>query len=270
MPAGFFILLHWKRQQKVFLQNLAVLRQRHDAEAIHDLRVAVKKLRACLKLFHLLSVETGTAKSFEQTEQVFAVLGKHRDIAMGLLLLQEFEKANKITYTAFRFQLKTALQRTEIWVKDALRKYDEKEVADLTTTLQQRFKKTGVDKLPDKARTMLDREIKNLKQDAKHFSNEPHAMRKELKNIFYWISSFPKDMLMDAGRLKKLKKSLDELGDWQDLQMLYEKVRHFRKDFVPDARTEYILLKDLEKNIEDKMEVKLRKAETGFKEFTKG
>jgi CHAD domain-containing protein len=267
MPVTFFILLYWKRQQKVFLQNLATLRSRHDAKAIHDLRVAVKKLRAYLKLLNRLINETATGKSFEKTEQLFAVLGKYRDIGMGLSLIEEFEKANKINYTAFRYQLKSALQRTEIWVKDALGKYDEKELADLTIELQQTLKKTDVDKLPAKAKAIIDKEIKNLKQDAKHFSDRPHVMRKALKNIFYWITSFPKDPLVDAAGVKKLKKSLDELGDWQDLEMLYEKVKHFRKDFVPDARNEYELLKSLEQKIEEKMEVKLRKAEDNFKEF---
>jgi CHAD domain-containing protein len=267
MPATFFILLNWKRQQRVFLQNLAILRQRHDALAIHDLRVAVKRLRSYLKLFHLLLSEIETEKGFEKIEHLFNVLGKHRDIEIGLSLLQEFEKANKINYTAFRFQLKTAVQRAEIWAKDALSKYDEKELTDLTILLQQSLKEADIDKLPAKAKAIVDKEIKDLKSDAKHFSDQPHAMRKAMKNIFYWIASFPKNIETDAGRLKKMKKSLDELGDWQDLEMLLDKVKHFRKDFVPDTREEYGLLKNLEKSIEEKMEIKLKKAEDSFKEF---
>ena len=77
MPATFFILLHWKRQQRAFLQNLAKLNQQQETKAIHDLRVAIKKLRAYLKLMTLLVNDIDKETSFEKTEQLFDVLGKY-------------------------------------------------------------------------------------------------------------------------------------------------------------------------------------------------
>src|SRR3989337_647011 len=100
MPA-IFILLHWKRQQRVLLRNLAKLKGLQEVKAIHDLRVAIKKLRSYLKLLTIL-LNDGKETDFEKTEQLFSVLGKHRDIEMGLLLLQSLEKENKMTYAAFR------------------------------------------------------------------------------------------------------------------------------------------------------------------------
>ena len=267
MPVTFFILLHWKRQQRVFLQNLAKLNQQQETKAIHDLRVAIKKLRAYLKLMTLLVNDIDKETSFEKTEQLFDVLGKYRDIEIGLSLLQSFEKENRKTYTAFRFQLKTALQRSGIWGQNALNKYDQKELIDLTKDLEQHLKKADQQKLLDRTGAIITREIKKLKRESKHFSNQPHEMRKTLKSVFYWISICPKDFLLSNGELKKLKKSLDMLGDWQDHEMLGNKVKHFRKDFVPDAREEYLLLKELEKNIEDKMEKKLHKADENLREF---
>jgi CHAD domain-containing protein len=267
MPATFFILLHWKRQQRVFLQNRAKLTVQRDTKAIHDIRVATKKLRSYLKLLAILLNKTDSEMGFEKTEQLFSVLGKYRDIEMGLLLLQSFEKENKITYTAFRFQLKMALQRTEIWVQNAFNKYDEKELTDLTGDLQQYLKEKNNQELLDKTGLVLNKEFKKLKRLARHFSRQPHAVRKMLKNIFYWVSICPKDILLNSGEIKKLKKSLDHLGDWQDHEMLYRKIKHFRQDFIPDSREEYLLLKELEKNIENKMETKLQKADKEIQEF---
>lgn len=267
MSATFFILLHWKRQQRVFLQNLAKLTRQQDTRAIHDLRVAIKKLRAYLKLLAILLNEIDSETGFKKTEQLFDVLGKHRDIEIGLSLLQSFEKENKITYTAFRFQLKTALQRTGIWTQNALNKYDGKELITLTKDIAQGLKEADKQKLLDKTGAAINKEIKKLKRDGTHFSNEPHTMRKTLKNVFYWISICPKDFLINSDQVKKLKKSLDLLGDWQDHEMLHQKIKHFRKDFVPGSREEYALLKELEKKIEDKMEAKLHKAAESFQEF---
>ena len=267
MPATIFILLHWKRQQKVFLQNLSKLKEQKETDAVHDLRVAVKRMRSYLKLLTILLDEKDNEVEFEKTEQLYSILGKYRDIEVGLLLLQSFEEENKITYTAFRFHLKIALQRTEAWAQHALSKYDEKELNDLTRKLGQSLKTNTHQQLLDKTGIILNKELKNLKQVKKHFSRRPHEARKRLKNISYWISICPKDFLINSGDLKKLKKSLDLLGDWQDNEMLSNKIKHFRKDFVPDSREEYLLLKELEKNIAVKMETILQKAEKEIQGF---
>jgi len=265
MPA-IFILLHWKRQQRVLLRNLAKLKGLQEVKAIHDLRVAIKKLRSYLKLLTIL-LNDGKETDFEKTEQLFSVLGKHRDIEMGLLLLQSLEKENKMTYAAFRMQLKVALQTTEIWVQNALNKYDEKGLADLTTELQQYLKEKNNQALLDKTGIALTKELKKLKRLTRHFEAHPHEIRKMLKNVFYWISICPKDFLIGAVQVSKLKKSLNHLGDWQDHEMLYRKIKHFRKDFIPDSREEYLLLKELEKSIKSKMGAKLQKAEKEIKAF---
>ena len=267
MAATFFILLHWRRQQRAFLQNLVQLNKQQDPKVVHDLRVSIKKLRSYLKLLAILLNKTYNKPGFEKTEQLFSVLGKYRDIEMALLLLQSFEKENKIIYTAFRFQLKLALQTAEIWAQNALNKYDEKELPDLTRKLVQDLKEKGKNDLSGKAIIVLNKEFNKLKRIARHFSNQPHEVRKMLKNIFYWLSIFPRDILLNSSQVRKLRKSLNYLGDWQDHEMLYQKIKHFRKDFVPDSREEYLLLKELEKSIESKMEVMLHKADESVRGF---
>ncbi len=143
MPATLFILYHWKKQEKIFLQNLQALRSGHQTDAIHDLRVAVKKLRSYLKLLTIVFKEKDYDSEFETTEQLFSVLGKHRDIEMGLSLLQAFEQENAVAYTAFSNQLKAVLQQTRAWTQNALKDYDEKELTDLTLQLKQDLKETN-------------------------------------------------------------------------------------------------------------------------------
>jgi len=260
MSATIFILLHWKRQQRVFSQNLATLRVLPDDKAVHDLRVAVKKLRSYLKLLAILIKKIGEEPGLEKTGQLFKVLGKHRDIEIGLLLLQDFEKANKVTYTAFRFHLKVALQRTQLWVQHALTRYDASEMTQLTRQLGLHLKEKSGQELLNEINIIFSKENKKLERLVKHLTDRPHEIRKMLKNIFYWIAICPKDFLFNSSQVNKLKKTLEQLGDWQDHEMLHSKIKHFRKDFVPASREEYQQLKDLEKDIEHKMELMLVKA----------
>ena len=260
MPAPIFILLHWKKQQRIFSQNLAILRKLPDDKAIHDLRVAVKKLRSYLKLLTILFKKIEEEPGFEKTGQLFKVLGKHRDIEMGLILLEAFEKEHRLTYTAFRFHLKVALQRTQLWVQNALSKYDDTELSRLTRQLGLHLKESNKEELLKEINIIFTKENKKLTRLVKHLADQPHEIRKMLKNIFYWIAICPKDFLLNSSQVSKLKKALDQLGDWQDHEMLHSKIKHFRKDFVPASREEYLQLKDLEKDIERKMELMLAKA----------
>jgi len=260
MSATIFILLHWKKQQRIFSQNLATLRKLPDDKAIHDLRVAVKKLRSYLKLLTILFKKIEEEPGFEKTGQLFKVLGKHRDIEIGLVLLEGFEKQHKVTYTAFRFHLKVALQRTQLWVQNALSKYDESELTGLTRQLGLHLKEANRLELLKEISILFTKENKKLARLAKDLADQPHEIRKMLKNIFYWIGICPKDFLLNSNQVTKLKKALDQLGDWQDHEMLHSKIKHFRKDFVPASREEYQQLKDLEKDIQRKMELMLAKA----------
>src|SRR5688572_16737841 len=147
MPSQDFILLHWKKQLQVFLQNLETLKKQYNADTVHDLRVIVKKLRAYLKLLHLLYPQKDYGPDFDKTEKFFSILGKHRDIEVGMQLLESLEKDNSSEYTLFKDHLKNALQLTTEWMQVALADYDESELKELTIKLDQELTGTGSEEL---------------------------------------------------------------------------------------------------------------------------
>ena len=254
MPASNFILKQWNKQQTVFLQNLEGLRKKDKEKTIdriHDLRVATKKLRSYLKLLTLLLNKKDYTALFEKTEQVFSVLGKHRDIEMGLAVINSLEKENKISYTAFDHYLKAVHQQVWIWVQAALKNYDEKELVALTIRVEQDLNDKNNDELLQKLNGIVEKELNKSRRLAGHLTQQPHLIRKLFKDIFYWASLLPKEIQV-PDQLKGIKKSLENLGNWQDLEMLQRKIKHFRKDFVPDSGEDHRLLKELEKTIMDK------------------
>jgi CHAD domain-containing protein len=265
MPATLFILRHWKKQEKLFFENLNKLRLATEPNAIHDLRVAFKKLRSYKKLLDIVSKEEDNAKQlFEKTEQLFGVLGKHRDIETGLLLLQAFEKENKVVYTEAREHLKTLLLQAGEWVKNALEEYEEKGLKDTTLEIEQHLKGTARQEILDKFRYVVNKKLKGAGGLAIDPGRHPHRVRKFFKDIFYWASLSPKDILSDSEELKKIKRTLGYLGDWQDHEMLHRKIKHFRKDFLPVSSEEYDLLKNLENQIGVKMKTLLDKAKVNI------
>jgi CHAD domain-containing protein len=251
MVAVNFILKHWKKEQTVFLQNLEGLRKQNKGETInlvHDLRVATKKLRSYLKLLSLLLNKKDYKALFEKTEQLFSVLGKHRDIEMGLEGVAAFEKGNKISYEAFSNYLKAVQQQEWAWVQSALDDYDEKELPALTATVEEDLKNKSNDELLKKLKSIVEKELNKARRLSAHLDQQPHLIRKLFKDIFYWASLLPNEILA-PGQLKSIKKSLEYLGNWQDLEMLHRKIKHFRKDFVPDTKEDNRQLKELKKTI---------------------
>ncbi len=264
MPATLFILRHWKKQEKLFFENINKLRLATEPNAIHDLRVAFKKLRSYQKLLGIVFKQYEDKHLFEKTEQLFGVLGKHRDIETGLLLLQAFEKENKTVYREAGDHLKTILLQTGAWVKNALKEYDEKELKDITLQLEQNLKGTARQELLDKSRNVVNKKLKEAKRLTIDLDRHPHLVRKLFKDIFYWTSLSPKDISLNSDELNKIKRALDYLGDWQDHEMLHKKIKHFRKDFLPGSKEEYTLLKDLEDYIEAKKKKILGKAKVNI------
>lgn len=243
----------------------------NQTAATHDLRVAVKKLRSYLKLLSILSPKNDYKAKFEKTEYLFSVLGKLRDIEIGFLLLGDFEKKDKIIYTSFKRQLEFALKQASDWVGIAVKNYDVKEILKLTEHLEVELKNIDAGKITDKTKTIVEKELATVIRLADHLGRQAHRIRKLLKDIFYWATLGPKDApLLDAETIKKCKKIMEQLGDWQDHEMLLRKLKHFRKDFVPDAKQEYVLLKTLERNIEDKMEAILNEADKNIRNISAG
>lgn len=267
MVASNFLLQSWKKQQQVFLKNLAVLRSNYQADATHDLRVATKKLRSYLKLISILLKKGNDKLRFERTEYLFSVLGKLRDIEVGLLLLEAFENENKIRYAVLKDHLKVAGKQASSWVKAAVKSYDEKEICNLTAQIEDELKKKDSEKITTALKIIIDKEFNTIMKLANHLHRQAHRVRKLLKNFFYWVTLGLKGSLLDAGKIKKCKKAMEQLGDWQDHEMLLQKIKHFRKDFVPDAREEYASLKALEKSIENKMEAIIKDAAENIKAF---
>jgi hypothetical protein len=118
----------------------------------------------------------------------------------------------------------------------------------LTATIEQDLKDKSNDELILKLKSIVEKELNKARRLSDHTDRQPHLIRKLFKDIFYWASVLPKEIQV-PDQLKSIKKSLEYLGNWQDLEMLLRKIKHFRKDFVPDAREDHRLLKELEKTI---------------------
>jgi len=87
MPDENPILIYWRSELQVFNKNLLSLQQQINEEATHDLRVAIKKLRSCFKIYSDLIEKKHKKELPAGFDSLFSILGKQRDIEMNKKLL---------------------------------------------------------------------------------------------------------------------------------------------------------------------------------------
>ena len=95
MPDDNPILRHWQTEVQAFDQNFTVLQSKMDIDAIHDLRVAIKKIHSYVKLYPSLFKKKEPEELLAMLRGLFSVFGKHRNIDIVRKLLPSFFEKNK-------------------------------------------------------------------------------------------------------------------------------------------------------------------------------
>jgi len=269
MPGDNFIVGHWNNELQVFQQNLVSLQQKINAEAIHDLRVAVKKLRCYAKLCTILFKTTDSKKLLTNTEELFSVLGRHRNIEVCKELLPSFFKKDEpVSIQVLRY-LQLLQEQVSQYCKSALDKYERTPLNELTRQIEQNFKDKEEQEIFILMLPVLKSSIKNIKQYLKDFKNRSHRIRKSLKDVFYWSKACPVELVFTKAQLKTIDKILDHLGSIQDHEVLRTNLKIFRKTILTGDIPEYDMIKKTEMKAERKKNNLLQKAHRMTEELIK-
>ncbi|MBL7725081.1 MAG: CHAD domain-containing protein [Chitinophagaceae bacterium] len=252
------IPVQWKKEQKVFEKNLAILRQKLNKEAIHDLRVAIKKLRAYFELYLLLKKKEDLAsvsldESLHSTEELFNTTGRQRDVEICLEIITELKKNPAISINQLSLYLQAILKITKAWTNQEIHRYKNKELRKIAFLFKQELEFSISIELEQMIKRAIDEKIGMIRT----YFKKPHLMRKNLKSVYYWLNLINQSEKYQPPLLHSI---LDDLGSWQDHDVLLVKMKHFRKDYLPKSFDEHAVLKELEKNILEKKSNLLRSA----------
>jgi CHAD domain-containing protein len=254
MASGIIILRHWNRQVRKFNTCLGALKKQYNSDSLHDLRVSVKKLRAYLDAIHLSNKEADYTADFKSTENLFKLLGKHRDLELGLGMLKLSGEKSGVKLEFFSGVLQNALQRSNNHLQPVIEQFDENALASLTLKMQDGLKDVDSNEFSRSLISTVKTNYERIKGRMTYFDHHIHDIRKSLKNIHYQAEILPVEQTQPFLPLSKTKKILDHLGDWQDHEMLVKKMKHFRQDFIAPATPEFNLLKQVEKDLVAKKE----------------
>lgn len=126
MPGDNSILRHWQTQITVFQKNFSLLNEQMNTEAIHDLRVAMKKLRSYFKLYVALFKEKDAKRLFSTTKELFSVLGRHRNIEMSKQLVFSFAGKDKPVLNPLFVYLQLLQDQVSDYSRKVLQEYEKR------------------------------------------------------------------------------------------------------------------------------------------------
>jgi CHAD domain-containing protein len=267
MPGNHPILNYWRAELKIFDKNLLSLRKQLTADAIHDLRVSIKKLRSCLKLYLHLADRTYEKKIFVDTSDLFSVLGKHRNIEIGKNLLKSLVEEDAALLHSMLVYLQLLQDQAGEYCKQFLDKFERKELDELTNELETDLENYNGEEMVDATHHFLLSSMEEAKDELKHFKERSHLIRKRLKDIYYQATIFDDEILFSKPQLKTIHKILDHLGNIQDHEVVILNLKSFRKLVLSKTMKEYSAIKEIENSAEKKQDNLLEKASDLTKEL---
>lgn len=216
------LLSYFNHQIGAFRENLTKVRNESGFDAIHDMRVAIKRLRAVI----ILAEKIQTGLSDEQTErelrQLFRLSGKMRDAQVQQALLRGYENSMGTIFNHYA----TYLQNHE---RKAVKKFNEyihlKSEADFIDAMELmipdlilKSDNTLIKSALHKLLEELFTKVESLKTDQQH-DEHLHEIRRKLKQCNYLLSVFDtqdEEFPRMNKLLKKLEKANELLGKWHD------------------------------------------------------
>ena len=259
MTEDNLILQNWRQQKKNFIDNLIICRKRPTKVSVHELRVAVKKIRSYLRLKKEISGEDWK-ELLSTILALFKSFGKQSDFDMSIMLTRQYERKEQLSVDNFRKWLNVNRALTRQWVRQDAIKFNIEEL----DTLDQQFNLDLTDKeICEKILDCSIVKIKKAKILGKHFQKNAHKIRKQLKDVYNWLKICPKDFTENFIRVSGLDQMLKSLGNWQDHYVLRNKITQYAKDLASNKEKE--ILKSLDTKLGDVQDDLLAKAKHNWK-----
>lgn len=224
------------KQCSVFLATYDLTLSSFDHDAIHDLRVAIKRIRTVFMLLEqMFPDQFKTGKAEGDLRELFRLSGRMRDAQVQQQLVSAYAETLNSSFEEYLNYLKNA---------------EEKAISKFTKRLKGYQAEKDLDAKQDRVVTLLAsadcdalrkhiillvndllNNVRNIQADAAH-DEHLHEIRRKLKQCHYLLSIFKKDdvaLLHLHATLETLDKANDLLGDWHDRLVAMETLEQFFK-----------------------------------------
>jgi CHAD domain-containing protein len=218
------LIKYHKALFEAYITNLRLAIKNPEPDVIHELRVAIKKLRVLYNFAEFINAKFNSKKHFVRFKPIFSTAGNLRDLDITLSLLEAETIGNQSLHSLLQGRRQRLIVEIKRCSAHSL-KSSNKPDNELLRTI------SGV--IP---RKKISKFIRCLRNDlhsirSKHLSKKRlHRLRKSCKEYGYIIeASKEREYQKDIKKVKKLQKVL---GQWHD----YSRTRNILGDIHADSK----------------------------------
>ncbi len=247
------LLIYFRKQCGLFIRNFNLLISDFDADAIHELRVSFKKIRAVFLLIERLFPQDFNALAEEgRLREFFRLSGRIRDTQVQQQLLSVNALNLGSTFGEYQIYLQNteskAIKKLHKFIKVHNAENDLKEKQEKAEHLISKAENEQVRFQIVQFVDELFKSARELQSDYEHDENL-HEIRRKLKQCHILLSVFDQndpDLPQLSSTLKRLDKVNELLGDWHDHLIAMEMLDRFLEKFrwkEEAGENRYILLR---------------------------
>ena len=223
------------------------IRTGEEVEAIHQLRVSLKKINAIFRLLSLVSPETFNAKStFKPLKKLFDRLGKVRDLQIAQQVIAHYD----LERTAYSANLETFINKRLLLAQNQLIVCSKKHTGvnhfEQVINAVQKLRPIGKARwLSGSSQYVLNQGqliealVRSRKRDKWH---KIRIAVKRIRFVIDWALSLDSDYI-PSDQYKKIRILGELLGDWHDrvivLEMVTLQAKHLRGKLQQTAAIDF-------------------------------
>jgi len=224
------LLPYYLTQREIFESNLQQAADAFDEEAIHDLRVALKKIRGLFKLIEFIDPQLFNEKSaFIYLRKIFKEAGILRDLQVQIGLFVQSVHPDEMLFVIFLSNLGYQARIKFRMFINRLNLQDLEQTDELIKTtlikMNQTHINTGIRKfIQEKLQKVLC--LMNQKDDTMHES------RINLKDAYYILDLLKENQALTPPMdvlLEKVDLLQEVFGNWHDWELVLQRYQQFRQ-----------------------------------------
>jgi CHAD domain-containing protein len=232
------LLDYLSKQCGLFNKNFNLVISDFDEDAIHDMRVAIKRIRAVFLLTErLFPGEFDALEEEGEMRRLFRLSGRMRDAQVQQQLLYATAQNIGSTFGEYQAYLRNTESKAVKKFKKFLKEYDaEDDLKQKHEKVADLISRSGYEQVRLQIVQFVDELFMaagKMHSDYEH-DEKLHEIRRKLKQCHYLLSVFNQrdpDLPQLKTTLKKLDKVNELLGNWHDQLVAMEMLGRFLEKF---------------------------------------
>ncbi|MCF8304024.1 MAG: CHAD domain-containing protein [Bacteroidales bacterium] len=234
-------ILHYiEKQQDVFKKHYKKAIKKFDAEAIHKIRLGVKKLRTVFRFLEYLDPGGVKAKkSIKHERSLFKSAGVIRELQVQQELVTAYEKEHNVSLEEYKKHLAGNEEKARKDLKkNKSRNRVKKEIGRSHKQVRKVLKKHSNDQIHQRLIDLIEEKFNLINiLNAESTEGNRHKMRTQLKQIHYLLGLLDKDEEANrkfTGRLDPIYETEQKMGQWHDKIVCLDHLQEYFYQF-PEA-----------------------------------